>query len=104
MPFNGSEGAAIDPNLAAQWTTNYREAHPGAVQSYFMGREILHTLLNQTGCEGIRFYYGLDGAVLQLVAVGANAAENDQLGSNCIVADEGAGGPPHCGQPNILNS
>ena len=104
MPFNGSEGNPIDPNKAAQWTATYREANPGAVQSHFMGRDVLLTILNQGGCEGIRFYYGLNGSVPQLLAVSADAAENDQLGEGYIVADEGMPGPPHSGQASILNS
>ena len=104
MPFNGSEGRPIDPNKAAQWTANYREANPGAVQSHFMGRDVLFSLLNQGGSEGIRFYYGLNGTVPQLIAVGADAAENDQLGDGYLVADEGMTGPPRSGQPSILNS
>lgn len=104
MPFNGSEGNPIDPSKAAQWTANYREANPGAVQSHFFGHDILAVLLNQAGREGIRFYHGLDGGVPQLLAVSADAAENDQLGDGRIVADDARKGPPHSGQPNILNS
>lgn len=104
MAFNGSEGGPIDSTTAAKWTRKYREANPGAVQSRFFGKEILHTILNQPGCEGIRFYYGNDGTVPQLLAVGANSAENDQLGDSFVVADESVKGPPCSGQANVLNS
>ena len=104
MAFNGSEGSAIDPNKAATWTKNYREAHPAAIQSRFFGRDILLAILNQAGCEGVRIYYGLDGTVPQLLAVGANEEENDQLSDSCIIADETPAGPPRSGQPSILNS
>jgi len=104
MAFTGSEGKAIDPNKAALWTRNYREANPGGLQARFFGREILLALLNQPGCEGVRIYHGLNGTEPQLVAVGANNEENDQLGEGFLVADETMKGPPHSGQPNMLNS
>ena len=108
MAFNGSEGGPIDSTTAAKWTRKYREANPGAVQSRFFGKEILHTILNQPGCEGIRFYYGLNGSSPELVAVGANSEENDQIGVvsgvHCIVADESHKAPPHSSQPNSLNT
>lgn len=104
MAFNGSEGNAIDPNKAAAWTRNYREANPDHIQSRFFGRDILLAILSQEGCEGIRLYYGLDGTVPQLLAVGANGEENDQLGAGCIVADESISSPSRSGQANILNN
>ena len=104
MAFNGSEGAAIDSATAAKWTKTYRDANPAAIQSRFFGKEILQAILNQPGCVGIRFYYGNDGTVPQLLAVGANSAENDQLGESFVVADESVKGPPCSGQANMLNS
>lgn len=104
MSFNGSEGKPIDLNVAATWTTKYRDSHPNEVYSHFFGSGILQQLLKQPGCQGIRLYYGLDGATPQLVAVGANGEEDDQLGSTFIVADDTPTGPPHCGQANVLNS
>ncbi|MBH8557778.1 hypothetical protein [Hymenobacter negativus] len=104
MPFNGSESRAIDPNKASEWTKSFREKHPGEIIAHFFGRDILTDILNQEGCQGIRFYYGTDGGVPQLIAVGADSDENDQLGENRIVADEACGCPDRCSQPNILNS
>lgn len=104
MPFNGSEGRAIDPGKASEWTKSFREGHPGEIIAHFFGRDILTDILNQDGCQGIRFYYGSDGGVPQLIAVGADSAENDQLGENRIVADEAFPCPNACSQSNILNS
>ena len=104
MSFNGGEGRAIDPNKASEWTSSFREEHPGEITAHFFGRDILMSILSQEGCEGIRFYYGLDGGVPQLIAVGADSDENDQLGGNRIVADESCPCPPHSSQPNMLNS
>ena len=110
MPFNGTEGKAIELSTAAQLTQNYREANPnpGTILGCFLGKNILHQLLKQPGCEGIRFYYGLNGSTPELVAVGADNEENDQIGvvsgTHCIVADESHKTPPHSSQPNSLNT
>ena len=102
--FDGSEGKAIPLSQAIDMTTLYRTLNPGKVLSCFLGRTVLETLLNQPNAKGIRFYYGLVGGTPQLVAVSADAAENDQLGDGYIVVDEGVGGPPNSGQSNVLNS
>lgn len=104
MSFNGGEGRAIDPNKAGEWTKSFREAHAGEIGAHFFGRDILMSILNQQGCQGIRFYYGTDGSAPQLLAVGADGDENDQLGGNRIVADESICCPTNCSHPNILNS
>ena len=104
MAFNGTEGKAIDLSTAANWTKNYRDSNPDKPQSRFFGRDILQTLLDQTGCEGIRIYYGTDNNVPQLVAVGADSQEDDQIGEGFIVADDTPMGPPNSGQANVLNS
>ncbi|MBO2009375.1 hypothetical protein J4E00_09960 [Siccationidurans soli] len=78
--------------------------YPGQVSAYFVGREILQQILNQPGCMGIRFYYGINSGVPQLVAVGADSKENDLLGDGFIVADDFPADPPHASQHNILNS
>jgi len=56
-PITGDEGAAIDLELAAQWTKNHRHRHPNGVVSQFFGQKILNTILQQDDCLGIRIYY-----------------------------------------------
>ena len=104
MSFNGSEGSPINQNIAAEWTKAYREASPSGLHGHFFGREILTTLLGQEGCKGIRLYYGLHNGVQQLLAVGADQDENDQLDGDFIVADDASKAPPCSGQLNILNN
>ena len=103
MIFNGSEGSPIDRNTAAAWTKNYREAAPDGLHGHFFGRELLTKLLNQEGCTGIRFYYGLRDDVPQLLAVGADQEGNDQLDPTHHVVDDSKPCPPYCSRPNILN-
>ena len=105
MAFDRSEGSPIDKNIAAAWTRNYREAAPTGSQGYFFSRELLNRLLNQNGCTGIRFYRDLrDGGVQQLLAVGADQEENDQLDSTHHVVDDARNCPPCCSRPSIMNS
>jgi hypothetical protein len=59
-PITGREGEEIDLQLAANWTKNYREKHPGETISQFFGKEILQKILSQENCLGIRFYYAHD--------------------------------------------
>jgi hypothetical protein len=59
-PITGEEGAAIDLELAAQWTKNHRHRHPKDIESQFFGNKILNHILQQDGCMGIRIYYAND--------------------------------------------
>lgn len=104
MSFTGDEGHSIPLSTATEWTATYREANPDAIQSRFFGYKILEQILAQPGCKGIRLYYGTDGSTPQLIAVGADGEENDQIDTNCMIADESMAGPPHCGKANVLNS
>jgi hypothetical protein len=105
MAFNGTEGSPIDPNLAGAWTRTFRETASKGANGHFFGREILLQLLEQEGAMGIRFYYGIDrDEQRQLLAVAADAEQNDQLGEGRAVADDSAACPPWSSMPNILNS
>ena len=102
MAFNGTEGGEITLEKGADLTAEYRRLNPGATLGHFMGKDILKDLLDQTGCEGIRIYYGIDSdGKKQLVLVGADEEENDMLE---LVADESWKTPPYKGVDNDLNS
>jgi hypothetical protein len=103
MSFNGTEGSPIDLNTAADLTANYRNANPNGLKARFFGKDILNQILAQDGCMGIRIYFGLDAAnEAQLVIVGADANENDQI--NGIVGDRSFPCPSFCSSANVLNS
>jgi len=59
-PIKGTEGGPIKLDVAANWTKNYRDKHPGETISQFFGKQILETILAQQNCLGIRFYYAYD--------------------------------------------
>lgn len=102
MAFNGTEGGAISIEHASEMTAAYRSENPEGRLGLFMGKEVLLSILNQTGCKGIRVYFAKDIAhnENELVFVGADANENDML---TIVADNGFPCPSRCGSKNPLN-
>ncbi|XOV66988.1 MAG: hypothetical protein ACFHU9_15285 [Fluviicola sp.] len=102
MSFDGTEGGSISLSAGAALTKEYRKQNPGATKGHFFGKDILHDLLNQSGCMGIRMYYGLDeDGNKELVLVGADADENDLT---ALVADLSMPCPGVCGNANVLNS
>ena len=102
MAFTGQENHTITLAAGAALTAAYRTAHPTWPKGYFFSKSTLNSILAQTGCVGIRFYFGQDTAgTLKLVFAGALANEDDIL---TIVGDAGALCPPLCGVSNALNS
>ena len=77
--FNRHAGGAIELEIAAVWTQNHREKHPGEVISHYFGRHILEDILAQDGCVGIRFYHAYDhDGKKHLVICGVQEDGNDQ--------------------------
>lgn len=103
MSFDGTEGETISLTTASGFTENYRdEAGTGATLGHFIGRDLIEDILDQTGCMGIRMYYGIDGDGNKvLILVGANGDEDDMLD---IIVDRTVSCPPRCGSTNALNS
>jgi hypothetical protein len=101
MAFDGSEAEKISLQFALEWQKRYQESvKEGAKRAHFFGRNILQEILYQEDCKGIRFYYALDDeGSRQLIAVGANADEQDLY--NGIIAEKGIACPPLC--PKDLN-
>jgi hypothetical protein len=95
-PITGREGSAIDLELAASWTKNYRDKHPGEAISQFFGKEILEKILSQEHCLGIRFYYALDReGKKHLIIAGAMSDGTDQIHAKAKAPAEAApGGAP----------
>lgn len=96
MAFNGKEGEQISLAEGAAMTANYRNSDTAyGAQAHFIGKNILSTMLAQTGCMGIRVYYGIDDTGnKQLVFVGADANGNDM--TTGILADRTLPCPTHC--------
>ncbi len=104
MAFNGDEGSVVTLAEASGWTANYRKTIPaGEIIGQFVGKNQLMKILNQKGCMGIRFYYGIgDDGKKNLIAVGAGSDENDM--TTGVILEKFLQCPPRCPEKNSLNS
>jgi hypothetical protein len=104
MAFNGDEGTVVTLTDASRWTANFRKVNPSdEIIAQFFGKNQLLKILNQKGCVGIRFYYGIgDDGIKNIVAVGATSDQNDMI--NGIILDRGFQCKPYCSNGNSLNS
>ena len=101
MAFNGTEGGPITLAAAAEMTACYRKLHPNQTEAHFMGKENFMALLNQTGCVGIRTYYGdKPNGGKELIFVGVDANGNDMLE---LIMDLNLPCPSYCSNGNPLN-
>jgi hypothetical protein len=104
MSFNGNEGDFITLREGSEMTKRYRDTiQPGEVIGVFMGKEKIKAILDQSECEGIRFYFAKNERnENNLVLVGADKNENDLV--NGLIADHLIPCPPRGGNSNDLNS
>lgn len=103
MSFNGNEGSFISLSDASVETKNYRNANPGAVKAFYVGKNKLNEILGQTGCVGVRIYNSVQSdGTRQVVIVGVDANENDL--ENGLLLNHSIICPPVCGNANKLNS
>ena len=104
MSFTGDENHSISLTEAAGMTERYRNSvHAGDKIGGFFGRNAIESILAQTGCVGIRYYYGLNQynkPVLVLVGVTSNG---DDL-YNGELAEISFPCPEYCAADNPLNS
>jgi hypothetical protein len=106
MGFTGHEEHNISFEVAAEFTSNYRDqrSSPGRKGGFF-GRDAIEALLAQDDCVGIRYYYGLTSDDEQvLILVGTDANENDLTGEGDGCMEISIPCPDRCGSNNMLNS
>jgi hypothetical protein len=103
MSFNGKEGEQITLATAKTWTASYRkQMASNGIKGHFFGKDILQAILDQSGAEGIRMYYGIDDNNQQvMILVAADANEDDMVTG--IIADKGTPCPPRCGSRGGLS-
>ncbi len=103
MAFNGTESKKVTLAEASVWTSNYRRTiNQGEIIAHFFGKEKLNDILSQSGCMGIRIYYGLDDGKKNLIIVGADANEDDMV--NGVILEKSLPCPTVCSSSNSLNS
>lgn len=102
--FKGDENHDISLAEAAEMTARFRDTiSAGDKIGGFFGKTAIKNILQQEGCVGIRYYYGLDGndkPVLVLVGVDANG--DDLYQGN--LAEVSFPCPTYCSTANELNS
>jgi hypothetical protein len=82
-------GEEISHELAADFKNAYKQAHPGELGSYTIGRNIIDIVLAQPGCVGMRFYNALnEDGQKTLVYVGIDADGKD-LVKRTVVMENG---------------
>ncbi len=104
MSCNADLSHSITLADGAELTARYREQMTaGQIKGGFFGKEALMRILEQEGCTGIKYYYGLDASDKQvLVLVGAESTCDDMVEGE--LAEISLPCPDYCGTPNVLNS
>lgn len=105
-------GRKMDKSKAKQWVKKYQKENPNEIRGWLFGDDIINTLLNYDGCEGIWFFKGInDDGDEKLVMFPADADGNvldrsmKSLGAAASLrdggdepADDSVSCPPFCPQ------
>jgi len=104
MAFTGNEEHDITLATAAKLTKAYRDSVPASSNlGGYISKSAIESIIDQTGCVGIRYYHGLTtGDKPEIVFVGVKANEDDIDGGE--IMERSIKCPPHCGDDNDLNS
>jgi hypothetical protein len=104
MTFTGNEGAVITLAEGSKMTAAYRATiSTGDTIALAVGKNLVNSILGQTGCMGIRMYFALDkDGNKQLVLVGVDANGDDMTAG--VIVDNMITCPNICSKKNSLNS
>lgn len=104
MTFTGNEDHSISLAEAAQMTENFRNTiTAGQTIAHAFGKQAIQDILDQSGCLGLRIYYGLDeNSAQQLILVGVNSDGNDLYQGS--LAERAKKCPQSCSVSNPLNT
>lgn len=83
-------------------TKNFKDMFPtNVIQAEYFAKKAIQSILDQSGCVGVRIYYGLtDLAIPALVIVGVNSLGQDM--TDGPMAELGYGCPPWCDTTRAL--
>jgi hypothetical protein len=101
--YSGQENHSISLDQAAKYVQNFKNfPRTPSIKGGFFGKNIFDKILSQTGCVGIRYYYGQDdGGASNLVLVGVDGSGNDMTSG--VMGELSIPCPPYCPGPNPLN-
>jgi hypothetical protein len=104
MPVPPPNSHVISLKDAAALTKRFRDSVPaGSIIAGMFNAQDIRRILDQAGCEGLRYYYGLDVSNTPvLVLVGVTADGNDMY--NGELAEISILCPTDCADPNPLNT
>lgn len=96
-------GSIITLSEGSEMTAEFRKAYPNASKAVYYTADVYEELLAQSGCVGIRIYFGIDeNDKLNTVLVGVDREGNDlylkKIYERALVC------PPYCSSKNPLNS
>jgi hypothetical protein len=102
--FTGNEDHRIAMSVAKVMTKRYRESiEDGDRIGGFFGGSNLRDLLAQTGCVGMRYYYGIDSTGNKvLILIGTNA-DGDDL-TQGLILDASIPCPNQCTVNDLTSS
>jgi hypothetical protein len=87
---------------AATMTARWRDSNPGENKGGAFAKKEIKDILDQAGCEGIRYYFGRDDhGALFVILVGIDANGDDMTGGE--IKERAWPCPPICGDANSLN-
>ncbi len=108
--MTGNENHSISLADAAKLTKNYRTVPASTIVSGItgikaqaFGKDAIQEILDQSGCVGIRFYYGMElvPPSFKLVGVGVDANDDDMTGG--VLVQHSFPCPNNCSSANVLN-
>lgn len=105
MTLTGNEDHRITLTEAAEMTKRFRDQLPstGGIIAHCFGKEAVQSVLNQTGCVGLRLYFGIDANnVEHLVGTGVDSSGNDLYTGSLI--ERTLICPLECSATNPLNT
>lgn len=104
IKLTGKEDHSISLADASRLTSNFQKgAEADAIIGGYFGKEALVNILQQEGCVGLRYYYGMDqDGIPRMVLVGVNEDGNDMIEGQ--LAERATLCPPLCSEKNELNS
>jgi len=108
-----TDAHSIDLSTAGGQTRAFRNANPGGKIGGIFNKQAVMDILNQNGCVGLRYYFGITNVLLPdsniraernptLILCGVKANGNDM--ETGLLAEQSWACPPHCSAPNSLNS